>query len=516
MKLIPTTISAKLTAGCAIMLSLLALTITVSWMELHSIGAASARLTDDLAVQEREAHQWQALLGRAALTANAMLVTSDPDRLKPLLASLAADERRIADLLARHAGRTVAPQLTEQLQHAERTQTAASKEFVDAVSSGSGDFSRTVFYDQFLPSIRSYQELLGQLAQLQQKEMDAGREAAHAELQQGIRLMLTIGAIATVAAGLFARRLSREIGRALAEAVRVAHAVADGRLGVRSELHVDGELRQLSDAQQRMCERLSGAISTILQAAEAVHVASHEIDSASRDLSSRTEHQASTLQHTASAMMHITGAVQGHSSAAARASDMAGRASADSIQRARQMDELVATIRDIAVSGGKIAEITTMIDGIAFQTNILALNAAVEAARAGEHGRGFAVVAQEVRALAQRSAAAAREIRGLTEENADRVGAGARLAADAGEATSRLVDTIRSVAELMHEVASSSGEQSRELQQLSAAVGSLDTMTQQNAAMVEESTAAASSLKEQATRLKDAASIFQVEEAVAA
>jgi methyl-accepting chemotaxis protein len=506
MRLIPNTISGRLACGFAALLVFMALNIGVAWVQMNRLGATSDHLIDHLAAREREARQWQTLLGRNALTANGVLVTSDPEKLKPLVDELNSGTARITALHTAYAKRDDAQ---APISKAHANFTAATKDFMDAVGSGSSDFMRSEFYDKFAPAVRSYQDLLETLAQRQQEQMDQGRAAADVERANGIRAMLLLGILACAVGGVVAWRLSSGIRRALMEAVRMAHAVAQGDLTARSTVKVQGELEQLFGAQESMCERLRTTLSSIQTSAEAVQLGSGEIASANNDLSVRTEQQAGTLQKTASTMEQMTTAVHNNAHNATQASQLAKSASANAVQRSAQMNELVASMQQMASSSSKIGEITAVIDSIAFQTNILALNAAVEAARAGENGRGFAVVANEVRTLAQRSATAAQEIRGLIANSVQNVNAGVTLATAAGGSIGDLVQSVQAVAGLLQEVADSTERQSQELSQINHSVAELDHMTQQNAAMVEESAAAASSLKEQADHLKDAVAVFR-------
>jgi methyl-accepting chemotaxis protein len=509
MRVIPTMIGGRLAAGYAAMLVFMALNIGVAWVQMDRLGAASKHLIDGLATREREARQWQSLLGGEALTANGILVTSDPDKLKPLLAEIKANDARIAELNSTYSKDADDPELSGRIAAAHKRHTAATTDFLQALESGSGDFLRSEFYEKFLPSLRGYQALLEQLAQRQQQLMDQGRASADLERERGIWIMLAIGLAACAVGSLLAWRLARSIRLALTEAVRVAHAVAEGDLTARSRVASQGELEQLFMAQERMCERLRATVASIKGSAEVVQQGSREIASGNNDLSARTEQQASTVQQTSAAMAQMTKAVRENADIATQASSLAGTASDNAVRRGEQMTELVRTMREMTSSSGKIAEITSVIDAIAFQTNILALNAAVEAARAGEQGRGFAVVADEVRMLAKRSSTAAREIRGLIDDNVQRVETGAKLATTAGDSIGELVQSVQSVAGLLQRVASSTGEQSQELAHINEAVASLDHVTQQNSAMVEQCAAAAGSLSDQAALLEEAVAVFK-------
>ncbi|EMJ9773717.1 Tar ligand binding domain-containing protein [Morganella morganii] len=271
------------------------------------------------------------------------------------------------------------------------------------------------------------------------------------------------------------------------------------------------EIKKLSETLRDMQNELSKTVSDVRDGANAIYSGASEIAAGNNDLSSRTEQQAASLEETAASMEELTATVRQNADNARQASQLALTASETAERGGKVVDDVVDTMRGIGDSSKKIADIISVIDGIAFQTNILALNAAVEAARAGEQGRGFAVVAGEVRNLAQRSAQAAREIKTLIEDSVGRVDAGAVLVERAGETMDEIVSAITRVTDIMSEIASASDEQSRGIDQVGVAVTEMDRVTQQNAALVEQSAAAAASLEEQASRLTQAVSVFHIQ-----
>jgi methyl-accepting chemotaxis protein len=283
----------------------------------------------------------------------------------------------------------------------------------------------------------------------------------------------------------------------------VAHADAVARGDLARQIHAVGkdELAQLATAMAAMTTSLSKVVSDVRESSESIATASSEIALGNADLSSRTENQAGSLQQTASSVDQLTGTVKQNADAARQANQLANAASADAMRGGEVVHRVVTTMAEINTSSKKIADIISVIDGIAFQTNILALNAAVEAARAGEQGRGFAVVAGEVRTLAQRSADAAKEIKTLIGDSVDRVTTGTALVNQAGESMTDIVASVKRVTDIIGEITSATVEQSSGIEQVNSAVSQLDQMTQQNAALVEQSAAAASSLKDQAARL---------------
>ena len=302
----------------------------------------------------------------------------------------------------------------------------------------------------------------------------------------------------------------RSIVQPLETAKRIASSIARGDLAVAIDTSGRDECGDMIRALGDMQSSLRDIVRGVRGSAESISVASNEVAVGSYDLSVRTELSASSLQHSVSALQQVTGAVQMSSQAALTASELAGSASTIAQQGGDVVSRVVTTMSDIQTSSRKIAEITSIIDTISFQTNILALNAAVEAARAGDQGRGFAVVASEVRVLAQRSAQAAREIRTLIEASVTKVEAGGRLVSQAGATMTEIVGSVRRASEVIGEVSAASTEQSASLGSVNESVVQLEDMTQQNAALVEQSAAAAESLKEQASKLMQLMNYFRV------
>ncbi|MDW3560943.1 methyl-accepting chemotaxis protein II [Enterobacter cloacae] len=288
--------------------------------------------------------------------------------------------------------------------------------------------------------------------------------------------------------------------------------IASGDLVKRIEVEGANEMGELADSLRHMQGELVRTVGDVRNGANAIYSGASEIAMGNNDLSSRTEQQAASLEETAASMEQLTATVKQNAENARQASNLALSASETAQKGGKVVDNVVQTMRDIAGSSQKIADIISVIDGIAFQTNILALNAAVEAARAGEQGRGFAVVAGEVRNLAQRSAQAAREIKSLIEDSVGRVEVGSTLVESAGETMGEIVNAVTRVTDIMGEIASASDEQSRGIDQVGLAVAEMDRVTQQNASLVEESAAAAAALEEQASRLTQAVAVFRIQQ----
>lgn len=318
--------------------------------------------------------------------------------------------------------------------------------------------------------------------------------------------------IGVIAAALSYLTLSRAIARPLDAALGHFDAISAGDLRRPVVVTSRDEMGQLLEGIAKMQRNLTETVRTVRSGSESIATATRQIAAGNIDLSSRTEEQASALQETASSMEELTGTVKQNADNARQASSLAANASEIANKGSAVVGQVVGTMGDINQSSAKIADIISIIEGIAFQTNILALNAAVEAARAGEEGRGFAVVAGEVRSLAQRSSAAAKEIKELIDTSVERVQSGSALVDEAGRTMTEIISAVQRVTDIMGEIAAASEEQSSGIDQVARAVTQMDEVTQQNAALVEEAAAAASSLEDQAGKLRAAVAVFQLEE----
>ena len=305
-------------------------------------------------------------------------------------------------------------------------------------------------------------------------------------------------------------KLIGNVTRPLQEAVDVADAVAKGDLTRNIEVQSRDEVGKLLQALRDMNDSLTGIVGEMRNATDSITTASQEIAAGNADLSQRTEEQASSLEETASSMEELTSTVRQNAENARQANQLATSASDIAVQGGKVVGDVVHTMASISDSSKKIVDIISVIDSIAFQTNILALNAAVEAARAGEQGRGFAVVAGEVRNLAQRSAGAAKEIKALIDDSVSKVDVGAKQVDQAGATMTEIVQAVKRVTDIMSEIAAASNEQSAGIDQVNQAIAQMDQVTQQNAALVEEAAAAAESMEEQALNLKQAMSVFKL------
>ena len=428
------------------------------------------------------------------------------------LVALASEELKRAE----HGFEEFNANLSEKGKTAENVLTlqANYKAYHDALADliaflGRGDFKAFIdqptqsFQDKFQ---KDYDEWMRYNLVLAKRGIDANNDA----YQRSILLVVGTLAVTLLMIVLVWNVMRSALIRPLKQSIEHIQHIARGDLTQPIDLTVRNEIGDLLSSLQHMQQELVRTVRTVRDGSDAIYTGASEIAVGNNDLSSRTEEQAASLEQTAASMEQLTATVKQNAENARQASQLALNASETAQQGGKVVDGVVTTMKEIAGSSKKIADITSVIDGIAFQTNILALNAAVEAARAGEQGRGFAVVAGEVRSLAQRSAQAAKEIKGLIEDSVNRVNTGSVLVESAGETMSDIVSAVTRVTDIMGEIASASDEQSRGIDQVGLAVTEMDRVTQQNASLVEQSAAAAAALEDQASNLKQAVSVFNI------
>lgn len=375
-----------------------------------------------------------------------------------------------------------------------------------------GDAVTNFYVGTAEPVFTQLVEGLGQLALLSREYADAAKQDVARSFQFAIVWVLAGMALSAVVAMVLGWLIARAVTVPAEQAVRAARSISEGDLTQDIPLGGRDEMGGLLQELAAMRNNLERVVSHVRSNADGVSMSSEQIAMGNSDLSSRTEEQASALQQTAASMEQMSSTVRHNADSASQANQLAINASAVAARGGEVVGQVITTMKDIDTSSQKIADIIGVIDGIAFQTNILALNAAVEAARAGEQGRGFAVVASEVRALAGRSAEAAKEIKHLIGESVQRVSQGSSLVAQAGATMDEVVASIRHVADLVGEISAASKEQSQGVGQVSEAITQMDQTTQQNAALVEESAAAAEGLKRQAQELVEAVASFKVKQ----
>jgi methyl-accepting chemotaxis protein len=352
-------------------------------------------------------------------------------------------------------------------------------------------------------------DAIDKLAALHGHGVEQALEAS-ARARWASHALLAVGALGAVLSALTGWLITGGIVRPVRHAVKVARTVASGDLASEIEVRSGDEVGQLSAALKEMNESLSAIVAGVRSGTATIDRASAEIAEGNLDLSQRTEIQAGALQQTAASMEQLLGTVRQNADNARQANQLVLSASSVAGRGGDAVEQVVTKMESINASSRKVVDIIGVIDGIAFQTNILALNAAVEAARAGDQGRGFAVVAGEVRTLAQRSAAAARQIKALIGESAGEVDAGARLALDAGRTMQEVVASVRRVADIMAEISAASAEQVAGIEQVNSAIAEMDRSTQQNATLVEQAASAAASMRAQARQLSEAVGVFRL------
>jgi methyl-accepting chemotaxis protein len=375
-----------------------------------------------------------------------------------------------------------------------------------------GDYAATFAFTQqeFMPAALALVKTVQEYVKVEEAERDKAIAAAHDARQRAILVGAVIAGLAVAVGLLLAAALVRSIMEPLRQAVQAANAISNGDLTQRLDTNRQDEFGELLHAFQQMSDRLRALVGDVRSGVEAVSAASGQIATGNHDLSARTEQTAANLEETAASMEQLTATVTQAADTARQANQLAATAAQAAERGGVVVEQVVSSMQQITDSSRKISDIIGVIDGIAFQTNILALNAAVEAARAGEQGRGFAVVASEVRSLAGRSAEAAKEIKALISASVANVESGSQQVAQAGQNMTEIVEGVRRVTDLIGEITASATEQRDGIAQVNVAITNLDQMTQQNAALVEESAAAAGAMRDQTQRLAEVVSVFNV------
>jgi methyl-accepting chemotaxis protein len=503
---------ARLSLGFGLMAALLVLVVGVAYQRLSQLQADMTLLVE-LERRSGLAEEWRSKVELNATRAlaigkagNAAAVAEYFDPLvKATTEEINGIQKELTGLVDSDKGKALLATIADQRARYIAQRTAVFK----ALKEGQVDEGQAMLSRDMLPVVGTYVASIRALAEYQDRRVHETTGETAAAVNGTVVLMLGMLVVClglAIGAGWL---ITRSVTAPLAVARRATEAIADGDLTQSLDAQGRDEVAEVLRGLVQMQTRLRTVVGEIRSGTDGISTSSREVAMGAQDLSQRTESSSSNLQQTASSLDEITATARQSTDSAAQANQLAGSAADVARRGGDVVAQVVATMGEIHTSSKRIGDIIATIDGIAFQTNILALNAAVEAARAGEQGRGFAVVAGEVRLLAQRSAEAAREIKSLINASVERVDAGTRLVSDAGRTMQEVVSSVQRVTDIMGEIASAAREQSAGIELVNRAIGELDQMTQQNAALVEESAAAAESLSDQAQRVADSVAVFR-------
>ena len=506
-------ISVRLAACFAILIGVMCLITGVGMQSLNSISKASRMVVEDRYVKISLVMEIRENVNSAARNLRNALLARNPEEATRYLDRGAANTAKTTQALAdveKMIGTARGKELMKSIQDARAAYNTPRDILRELIRQQKKEEATEVLFTEVIPAQDRYFDVLNEFVAFQKTLMDDSVAESQNTTSSAIALMLELSGVAIILCVIAAWLVTRSITRPLNEAVNVASAVAQGDLTVQIADTSKDETGMLLASLKTMNQNLHRIVSEVRTGTDTINTASSEIATGNLDLSSRTEEQAGALEETASAMEELTSTVKQNADNARQANQLAATASEVALQGGSVVGQVVQTMGEINDASRKIVDIISVIDGIAFQTNILALNAAVEAARAGEQGRGFAVVASEVRTLAQRSASAAKEIKALIDDSVARVDNGSRLVEQAGSTMSEVVASVRRVTDVVAEISAASHEQSDGIEQINHAIVQMDEVTQQNAALVEQAAAAAQSLQEQSVRLCETVSVFKL------
>ncbi|MBB3219408.1 methyl-accepting chemotaxis protein [Pseudoduganella umbonata] len=505
-------IGKRLGLGFAVTIALAIVIAAIALWRLNDVAQATHAMMASPLAKERMISDWYSQIDSAVRRTTAIAKSSDTslaayfaDESKRSSASSAALQKDIEALLAADEEKTLFARIMEQ----RKVYLGSRDEVAKLKAAGQLDEAARIFETVFVPGAAKYQDMVKELLKLERVRIDETAAEIGSINERSRTIVIALALAALIFGSASAWWLTVGITRPLRQAVDAATRVASGDLTGRIEASGTDETGTLLRALGDMNQALLNIVTEVRSGTENIKVASTEIAAGNHDLSARTEQQAGALEETASSMEELTSTVRTNADNARQANQMAAAAAGAAAKGGDVVQQVVGRMNSIDASSKKIVDIIGTIDGIAFQTNILALNAAVEAARAGEQGRGFAVVAGEVRNLAQRSAAAAREIKELIGASVAEVAEGSRLVTQAGSTMDEITASVRRVSDVIGEITAASVEQSAGIEEVNGAIVQMDAVTQQNAALVEQSAAAAESMQHQASALADVVSVFR-------
>ncbi|MGK5040322.1 methyl-accepting chemotaxis protein [Janthinobacterium sp. GB1R12] len=506
-------IGVRLGLGFAVILLFSMLITGISVWRLHDVAMATRTMMELPLAKERYISDWYAKIDSGVRRTTAIARSSDTT-----LGAYFAEEAKQSSVVSGELQKKIEALISSpEEKELFRLVSEQRKVYLDSraqvsklKADGQEAEAEKAFQGIFVPGSTKYLKVVNDMLQHQRASIDTTAREIDDVAKTSRNLLLTLAVLALAFGVVCAWLLTTGIVRPLRTAVDIARKVADGDLTAQIDASAKDETGQLLLALKDMNTSLLNIVGEVRSGTDSIATSSTQIAAGNQDLSSRTEEQAGSLEETASSMEELTSTVKQNADNARQANQLAASAAQVAVKGGEVVAQVVGTMESINASSNKIVDIISVIDGIAFQTNILALNAAVEAARAGEQGRGFAVVASEVRNLAQRSASAAKEIKTLIGASVEQVNAGSMLVAQAGSTMNDIVDSVQRVSDIITEITAASSEQSVGIDEINRAIGQMDAVTQQNAALVEESAAAAESMQHQAHNLAQVVSVFKL------